>query len=279
MLVLVDAPTNLKIESFEKKAIQKIRDEWDNLSKALEAMVDMLVSIGLSDGFLTSYNATMPLVYYLYKGGMIKTDDDKKEARKFLSISMAKRLFGVASNDALRSTRVALKDYDCKKKPFVLSIFDNVTLTGNRTFKVDASDVDYWLDNYVIGQNTYVILSLLYPKLKLSQVSFHQDHCHPYVSFETKQIKPLGLSDEMVKEWQYKRNLLPNLQFLEGCENEIKNKTPLKQWIDDGNTIAFMPTGVSLDQKDFGMFFEERRKLIKAELNKIFNIPSTATTL
>lgn len=273
LLVLVDAPTNLKIESFDNKAIQKIRDKWDELSKAFIDMVDMLVSIGLSDGFLTSYNATMPLVYYLYKGGTIGTDDAKKEARKFLSISMANRLFGVASNDALRSTRSALQLYDCKNKPFTLSLFDTVTLTGNRTFKVDESDVDYWLDNYVIGQNTYVLLSLLYPKLKLSQVSFHQDHCHPHVSFDTKQIKPLGLSNEKVQEWQFKRNLLPNLQFLEGGENESKNKTPLKDWIAQGNSIEFMPNGVSLEQKDFDTFFEERRKLIKAELMKIFNIP------
>lgn len=273
LLVLVDAPTNLKIESFDKKAIQKIRDEWTKLSKAFIDMVDMLVSIGLSDGFLTSYNATMPLVYYLYKGGTIGTDDAKKEARKFLSISMANRLFGVASNDALRSTRSALQSYNCKKNPFTLSIFYAVTLTGNRTFKVTESDVDYWLDNYVIGQNTYVLLSLLYPKLKLSQVPFHQDHCHPHVSFDTKRIKPLGLSNEKVQEWQFKRNLLPNLQFLEGRENESKNKTPLKDWIAQGNSIEFMPNGVSLEQKDFDTFFKERRKLIKAELMKIFNIP------
>lgn len=278
MLVLVDAPTNLKIESFGKKTIQKIRDDWGYLSQALENMVDMLESIGLSDGFLTSYNATMPLVYFLYKGGTFKTEDDKKEARKFLSISMAKRLFGVASNDALRSTRSALQLIDCKKTAFNLSLFDSVTLIGNRTFKVDETDVDYWLDNYVIGKNTYVILSLLYPKLKLSQVSFHQDHCHPFVSFENKQIKPLGLTDEKVQEWQYKRNLLPNLQFLEGRENESKNKTPLKQWISDGNSIEFMPAGVSLEQKDFDVFFEERRKLIKAELVKIFNITISATS-
>lgn len=273
LLVLVDAPTNLKIKSFDKKAIQKIRDEWAKLSKAFIDMVDMLVSIGLSDGFLTSYNATMPLVYYLYKGGTIGTDDAKKEARKFLSISMANRLFGVASNDALRNTRSALQSYDCKKNPFTLSIFDAITLTGNRTFKVTESDVDYWLDNYVIGQNTYVLLSLLYPNLKLSQVAFHQDHCHPYISFDSKQIKPLGLSDEKVQEWQFKRNLLPNLQFLESHENESKNKTPLKDWIAQGNSIEYMPTGVSLEQKDFDTFFKERRKLIKAELMNIFNIP------
>lgn len=272
MLVLVDAPTNLKIKSFDIKAIQSIRDDWDNLSKALNDMVDLLVSIGMSDGFLTSYNATMPLVYYMYKGGTITSDDDKKEARKFLSISMAKRLFGVASNDALRSTRAALQKYDCKKNPFALSIFDKVFLTGNRTFKVEENDIDYWLDNYTIGQNTYVILSLLYPKLKLSQVSFHQDHCHPHISFEPKQIKSLGLPEEKVEEWQYKRNLLPNLQFLEGSENESKNKIPLVQWIAEGNSIAFMPAGISLEQKNFDEFFLERRKLIKAELLKIFNI-------
>lgn len=275
LLVLADAPTNLKIESFDKKTIQKIRDDWKNLSKTFINMVETLVSIGLSDGFLTSYNATMPIVYFIYKGGKINSEGAKKEIRKFLSISMAKRLFGVASNDALRSTRAALQSYDCKKNPFVLSIFDSVTLTGNRTFKVEETDIDYWLDNYTIGPNTYIILSLLYPTLKLSQESFHQDHCHPHVSFDDKPISSLGLSEETVREWQYKRNLLPNLQFLEGRENESKNKTPLKDWIADGNTIKFLPSGVSLELKDFDDFFTERRKLIRGELIRIFNIKIT----
>ena len=69
----------------------------------------------------------------------------------------------------------------------------------------------------------------------------------------------------------------PNLQFLEGRENESKNKTPLKDWIAQGNSIEFMPNGVSLEQKDFDTFFEKRRKLIKAELMKIFNIPTTSS--
>ena len=276
LLVLVDAPTNLKIESFDQKTIQKIRDNWDDLAKAFADMVNMLASIGISDGFLTSYNSTMPLVYYLYKGGTLKSDEAKREARKFLSISMAKRLFGVASNDSLRNTRNALQSYDCKKNPFSVSIFDAVTLTGNRTFTVAENDIDYWLDTYTIGQNTYVILSLLYPELKLNQVSFHQDHCHPYASFDTKRLKDLGITEDKITEWQFKRNLLPNLQFLEGSENESKNKTPLGSWIQEGHTIKFMPNGVSLEQKDFDTFFSERRKLIKSELLKVFNIQQSA---
>ena len=157
-----------------------------------------------------------------------------------------------------------------------MSIFNQVTLAGNRTFTVEESDIDYWLDNYTIGQNTYIILSLLYPQLKLSQVSFHQDHCHPYVSFETWQIKKqMEIDEEKIIDWQFKRNLLPNLQFLEGSENESKNKTPLDTWIKEGHSIKFMPQGVSLDLKDFDTFFSERRRLIKKELMRIFSVQQT----
>lgn len=97
LLVLVDAPTNLKIESFDRRTRNRIRDEWNNLSQAFSYMVDALVSIGLSDRFLSSYNVTMPLVYFIYKGGSLKTDEAKQETRKFLSVSMAKGLFGTES--------------------------------------------------------------------------------------------------------------------------------------------------------------------------------------
>lgn len=272
MLVLVDAKTNLQIESFDRKTVQLIRDNWTYLSAAFSNMVDVLVSIGISGGFLSSYNATMPLVYYLYKGGTLKTEDDKNEVRKFLSISMAKRLFGIASNDSLRKTREAIQAFDCKKIKFNMQLFDSVSLTGNRTFKVELTDIDYWLDNYTIGQSTYSILTLLYPHLKLSQVSYHQDHCHPYAGFDTNSLKLLGLEQDVIKEWQYKRNLLPNLQFLEGSANESKNKKPLKDWIALGNDIKYMPEGVSLELKDFDTFFRKRRDLIRDDLIRIFNV-------
>lgn len=271
-LILVDADTNLKINSLNKKTIKDIRDNWNNINETLEEMSSTLADIGICNENLSSYNATMPIAYYIFKGGQLKNPDSKKEVKKFLSVSMAKRLFGVASNNALNSTRNTLKALDCKKTPFSLSLFASITLTGGRTFKVNEQDIDYWLDNYEKGQNTYILLSLLYPNLKLSQVSFHQDHCHPYVSFDNKNISSLNLSPEKAIEWQKKRNLLPNLQFLEGGENESKNRTSLKQWVAEGNDFKYHPAGISLDLKDFDNFFEKRRELIKEELMKIFEI-------
>ena len=271
-LVLVDADPNLKIKNLTRPTVQAIRDNWSIIDSSLDKLSSLLVDIGLSDETLTSYNATMPIAYYLYKGGEIKDADSKREARKFLSVSLAKRLFGVASNSALSTTRNVLKNLDCKHTAFNLKLFENATLVGGRTFTIDENELDRWLDTYEKGQSTYILLSLLYPNLKLSQVAFHQDHCHPYTAFENKNIATLGLDDEKVKEWQKKRNLLPNLQFLEGAENESKNKTPLKEWVEEGNDFEYHPENISLELKDFDTFFTERRKLMKDELKKIFEI-------
>ena len=271
-LVLVDADPNLKIRNLTGPTVQAIRDNWATIDSSLDKLSSLLVEIGLSDETLTSYNATMPIVYYLYKGGEIKDAESKKETRKFLSISLAKRLFGVASNSTLTTTRNVMKNLDCKHTPFSLKLFENVTLVGGRTFTIDENELDRWLDTYEKGQSTYILLSLLYPNLKLSQVAFHQDHCHPYAGFENKNIAPLNLKKEKVKEWQKKRNLLPNLQFLKGAENESKNKTPLKEWVEKGNDFEYHPKNISLELKDFDTFFAKRRKLIRDKLKEIFEI-------
>lgn len=273
-LVLMDANTNLKITSLTQKTVNDIRGNWDQIKTSLETLAVKLSDAGICDEKLTSYNATMPIAYYLYKGGTISGETGEKEVRKFLSVSMAKALFGVASNSALDSTRKALLKIDCKKTPFTLSLFANITLTGGRTFDVSESEIDRWLDTFEIGVNTYVILSLLYPKLKLSQVFFHQDHCHPWTAFESRNIKALGLNAETVTDWRKKRNRLPNLQFLEGRENGSKNKTPLIDWIARGKKIKYCPEPekVSLELMDFENFYKSRRKLIKDELMELFDV-------
>ena len=269
-LVLAGANPNLKIQSLTKETVLFIRNNWSDINTAVEKMVDSLVTVGISGETLSSYNATMPIAYYFFKGGSIRDNENKKELKKFLLVSMAKSLFGVASNTALSSTRRALDSIDCKKTPFTLNIFKDVVLTGGRTFTVTEADIDYWLDTFEKGINTYVLLTLLYPNLKLNQMSFHQDHCHPFVGFENKVIKELNLPEEKMIEWRSKRNLLPNLQFLEGRENESKNQKALIDWVNAGNSVDYIPDGLSLEFKDFEEFFAVRRGLMKNRLMEIF---------
>lgn len=273
-MILVDESAKLKIQTLTRKTVVKIREQWQKIKEIAIDMVGILASIGLSKETITSYNATMPIAYYLFKGGKIKSPKAQKEVRKFLAVAMAKRLFGVSSDAALNSSRNALKNIDCITIPFKLSLFYDVVLTGGRTFKVSEEELDFWLDNYQKGQSTYVLLALLYPHLKLNQVSFHQDHCHPYNAFENKNIKSLNISKEKIAEWQKKRNLLPNLQFLTGEENERKNCTPLIDWCNGGNDFEYHPDNISLELSNFDEFFESRRKLMKEKLLQIFDLTS-----
>ena len=69
-LVLSDSPVVYKVHSFKSENVQRIRDEWPNIAKAVEGMVDLLVGFGFNGDLLTSQNATIIIAYYLYKGGI-----------------------------------------------------------------------------------------------------------------------------------------------------------------------------------------------------------------
>lgn len=271
-LILIDQSVSLKIKSFTPKAITKIRDNWHRIHDAMNQMTDLLADIGLYDERMTSYNASIPLAYYCYKGGEFKTQDSKKEAKKFLAIAMTKGLFGVASNDSLQKTHDTLKNLNCQKTNFSVSLFKDITLTGSRTFTVSKTEIENWIDTFEKGNNTYILLTLLYPHLKLDQHSFHQDHCHPWALFENRKIAELGLSPTVVEKWQKMRNRLPNLHFLEGGENESKNKTPLKDWVEAGHDFEYHPAQVSLELKNFARFYKLRRELILNELKSVFDL-------
>lgn len=273
-LVLVDANPNLKINSLTKTTTESIKNNWQRIENTVDTLSTVLADIGMYNEIISSYNATMPIAYYLYKGGVIKDDLSKKEIKKFLAVSFAKQLFSLSSNYALTETRKALKNIDCKKTKFSLKLFESVIFTGGQTFKVNEEQIDNWLNNYKYEQRTtYILLSLLYSNYKLSQVSFDIDHCHPSVAFEDKNIKKMQLSEEKINEWKFKRNLLPNLQFLKDSENESDKKDrPLKKWVEDGNDFEYHPVGVSLELKDFDDFFEKRKNLMKNKLKEIFDV-------
>ena len=271
-ICLVFADANLKNNFCNKSAVFRIRSEWKRISDTVISAASLLAEIGMNSEILSSYAAVMPIAYYLFKGGKIEDEKSIREVKKFLGVSFAKNLFCDSDNETLTAVRNTLKNIDCTLTPFTLAQFRYTALTGGRTFSVTEADIDFWLNNYKKGRNTYILLSLLYPYLKLRKYSFHQDYCHPYAGFEEKHLSDSGLSPEKIEEWKKKRNLLPNLQFSEGAENENKNQTPLKKRVSPSCDFSYRPKGVSLELKDFDTFFEARKALMKNKLIEIFEI-------
>ena len=267
-LVLSNSSVYMKVESFKKDKIAYIRDNFDQIAEAIEKATDSLVELGYSNDLIPSYNAIIPYIYYLYKGG-----SNKKESvdglKVYLAISFLKNIYGIASNSALTNTRTALDNYDCRREPFNVRIFKDTHLVGDREFKVTEEDIISYMDRE-IGSYTLYLLTLLYPNLKLGQIRFHQDHVHPYIAFEN--LDPNRLSKETIERWKILRNTLPNLQLLESGDNESKNKDPLTIWIEKGNTVLYSDKDESTDLYNFENYYNKRKEKIIKKLMEIFEI-------
>ena len=274
-LYVLDMSVTLKVETFKKESVLKIKKNWENIRKAIKDTVDLLNEFGFNSENIISYVAVSPMVYYRFKGGNFDAES-KSELRKYIVISQVRQVFGAATNSALTSIREALKA--APTDSFKMGNLLKVRFTGERTLRYTSEEIDAMFDTYKIGAYTFMLLSLLYPNLKYSQKGFHQDHMHPYAGFEESKIANLKLPDGSIiddvrkDEWRRRRNTLANLQLLEGRENERKNATPLVDWIEvtaNSENAKYMPSDSSFELSHFEDFMDKRQKLMSDALKAI----------
>ena len=274
-LYVLDMSVTLKVETFKKESVLKIKNNWENIRKTIKDTVDLLNEFGFNSENIISYVAVSPMVYYRFKGGNFDAES-KSELRKYIVISQVRQVFGAATNSALTSIREALKA--APTDSFKMGNLLKVRFTGERTLRYTSEEIDAMFDTYEIGAYTFMLLSLLYPNFKYSQKGFHQDHMHPYAGFEESKIANLKLPDGSIiddvrkDEWRRRRNTLANLQLLEGRENERKNATPLVDWIKviaNSENAKYMPSDSSFELSHFEDFMDKRQKLMSDALKAI----------
>lgn len=292
-LVLTDSPVLFKVRSFKKESINRLMKEWGSIKTSIECTVDLLVEYGFSGENLTSQNAVIPIAYHLMKGGFVD-NTSKNNIRKYLINSLLKQTFGGQGDQVLSSIRGALRREEggvwmLRQRGFDFqNLVDSVELPSNKTLKITEEDVEDVLE-YRKGAYSFMVLSLLYPNLKLGQVKFHQDHIHPASLFTDTKLREYGINEAKWEKWRRLKDELPNLQLMEGVENVNKSKTPFKKWLygndADGNPNVldidkFLDDNhipkkdashkdISLEFEDFEVFFSERKEELKKKLLKI----------
>jgi len=280
-LVLTDSPVLFKVNNFKRENIDKIKDNWNLIKDSLKKTVDILVEFGFSSENLTSYNALIPIVYHIFKGGILN-DDDKKNIKVYLITSLLKQTYGGKGDQVLDSIRNAMRQevggaYVLKSKKFDLSALLKHKLPADKTLTFTDEDIDS-LFEYKKSQYTFMVLSLLYPHLKLGQVKFHQDHLHPASSFTNTNLRNNSVDSSKWSNWLDIKDKLANLQLLEGVENESKNKTPFKIWLDNNvrNLPAYKATNyiadTNLELKNFEDFYKMRKELMKKQIKQILYV-------
>jgi hypothetical protein len=277
-LYLHSKDIKFKVTNFSKTNAKAFENEWDKIRDTILSTIDLIKSFGFTEATLTSKNALIPIIYYLYHQNIAKDfhtksahADDRQDIKKWLHTALIKRLFGGTSDSVLSQIRKAFTE-DVSTNPIKKDLSSFPYKAINSQIRKDTGISDEFIEELLLTQkdNKYAfsLLALLFPHLDYKNNDFHKDHLHPASKYEE-------LSDSNKKKYGWQTfNSLKNLQMLDANENMSKNDDALKSWVEKetqtkGKSTFFVNhhiPNVSLELDNFDMFISERTNILTREL-------------
>ena len=280
-LYLHSKDIKFKVTNFSKDNAIEFEKEWDNIRNSILSVFDLVKTFGFSDSTLTSKNALIPIIYYLYHKKIYKDyhvkvshNEDRKIIKKWLHIVLIKRIFGGTSDNVLSQIRRAFTS-DVLSNPIEFDTPNFPINDINSNIKRDAGITDEFIEDILLTQKNDVycfsILALLYPNLDYKNNDFHKDHLHPENNYDDL--------DEIIKEkygWNT-YNSIKNLQLLDANENKSKNSEHLDSWIkkqtESKDIISFLENhlipNVDLSLNNFDEFITKRTELLHEKIKTL----------
>ena len=230
MYMYDDIPVTLSIKNFTKLNIDNLITDWDKIKNSIIIARNLILDYGFEDSNIASYNAIMPIIYYIYHDGDISNETIKKELRKYFIIAQLKNLYGNAGTSTLTETRKCLVGEKC----FSMNLLNDIVLVGNRTYRLDNDDdIKHWLETYKKGDKySFMILSLLDSNFDGSK-HIDEDHLYPE-SILRNNPQYLNLKDSIL-----------NLNLLQAKENrKEKSDMLLEDYINQLKSNNIDPNSV-----------------------------------
>lgn len=281
-LYLYNKDVRFRITSFKNDFISNIEANWENIRNSIITVFDLVKTFGLTDYTLTTNNATLPILYYIYHRNIfvdfstkVAYKNDREIIKQWLLTILIRRTFGGQTDTVLTQSRKAFTDDIENAKLENIQAFPAKEI--NKEIKKITDIGDDFIEELLLTQKgtkySFPILALLYPHLDYKNNNFHQDHLHPEISY-------INLTD-VEKEnfgWIVYNSIL-NLQMLDANENMSKNDKNLKEWVEK-ETKKNDPTrffdnhlipNVSLELSNFTQFLTERKFLLTNKLKSLLN--------
>jgi len=257
--------------NFTPSILDKTKKEWDvRIVKAFMVMKDLIASRFLltHDKLIASYNAIIPIVYFIYKYDIKGTGKEKNkityksqnEIKVWLITSMLTRVFCGQSDGILLKAKKGIEensksDYFPTKELFTK--FNeakpalNIEVTKELINKASYNSKD-----------SYLILSLLYNQsINFTPITYdnlpQQDHI-----VSQSELKKAKISKEKI-------NSIFNLRYVTGSDNRNKSDKFFKNWnkrvVDKILDNHYNPLG-NWDASNFEDFLEKRKELFLKQL-------------
>ena len=286
-LMLIDADVRFKVQNFKAEQVQQIQKEWTEIKECIKASFLLIRRFGINPQSLTSKNAVTPICYYLYKhrpGGQplysvinnpAKVDGQRTKISQWFYMALLKGVFGGQADSILTSMREVLKANISKGEFPIQAIIERYKAT-NKDLRFDNEYIDSMLDIQYGEGRCRALLHLLFPEMDPSRV-YHIDHLHPKAEFEQKKLQKHAFLQEDSALLNFYNdalhwNSIANLHLLNDSQNLSKGDRMLKDWLSDTavhlSVNDLLAAGVSLEFREFKLFYERRRANLKERLSR-----------
>lgn len=270
------------ITSFNNGFIVKIEENWEKIRNSILSLFDLAKSYGLTDYTLTSYNATLPILYYLYHRDIYEDfatkkcyETERESIRRWLFSILLRKTFGGQGDAVLTQARRAFTN-DIETE--LIKLLNDFPVKEINTEIKKLTDVgDDFIEELLLTQKdsrySFPILAMLYPDMDYKNNNFHQDHLHPASTYDK-----LKQEHKDKFGWTVYNSIL-NLQMLDSNENMSKNAKPLDTWITEQTKSkdkdrfieSHLIPKVDYSLENFDTFIFERKKILIEKLKNILN--------
>ncbi|CCH02892.1 hypothetical protein FAES_4893 [Fibrella aestuarina BUZ 2] len=253
-----------KVDNFNRVNMSKIEDQWDMIKVSLLRTVALANRFGFDYSNIYSYNAFLPIAYYLHNyqhDPSFKTSthyrDKREEILKWINITILKRTFSGQTDALLIYFRKSIKE----KKDFDFSSLKDSVKNTSRNLSFNSEEISSLLWTSYGDRGVYNLLSVIYGNPDFD-IKPHLDHIHP----------------RNTVSYSYSSNTVVNLQLLAGQENIEKQDKPFNEWLKinfpenrkqvEFKVRHFIPE-CDLSPENFKEFSELRRQLLESRLREI----------
>lgn len=283
-LVLSDLPVAYKVQNFNNENLETIYSKWDKIKKAIENGVDLVNTFGIDRDTLTSQNALIPILYYLYSlGGNTLQGNTPFEVRnaatihRWLLTTLLNNVFGRQTDSVLRSIREILaKQLKNGGKDFPGEAINRRMIASGRAARFDSDAAEEVLSMSFGDRRMFLALSLLYERTNWGALEYHQDHIFPRSLFTEKNLEAHSVPPEKHERYKELSNRIGNLELLLAQENQEKSNKDFGEWISTRDhtfkQTHLIPKDESLLRLErFEHFVEAREALIRERLRRLFS--------
>lgn len=277
-LVLCGYDVVYNVKNFTSDAIAEIERNWPRIKSAIENTFRLLNRHGLNGDNLGSLNATLPIIYYLYKtpdfdfrGSSEFERVNAAAVHQWLLNSLLVSTFVGHSDQTIAIARATIQEHLRVGRDFPTQKLFNAMAKGGRLSQVDERTIEELLEMQYGKPRTFVALSLLYPEIDWNGSAWHVDHIIPQADAQKNVLRGRNIPEHRVQEIMGAVNSLGNLQLLRGDENIEKGAMPFRSWITgrraDFHELHMIPERLDLcDVLYLPEFVREREKLIRKRI-------------